>query len=63
MKRVNNLYEKIYDLNNLYLAYYKASKGKKNKQSVVNFSNDLDRNLSYLQSQFIRKNVSLGNYY
>ncbi len=63
MKRVNNLYERIYDLNNLYLAYYKASKGKKNKQSVIDFSNDLDRNLSDLQSQFIRRDVVFGDYY
>jgi len=62
MKRVGNLYPKICELNNLYEAFYKASKGKQQKADVLSFRNNLSNNLSYLRNSLIDENVSIGNY-
>ncbi len=63
MKRANNLYEDIYELNNLHLAYYKASNGKRLKEDVISFSRNLDYNLHSIQSQLIRRDVIMGDYH
>lgn len=63
MKRAVNLYDDIYELNNLYLAYYKASKGKRSKNDVIRFSKSLDKNLLSIQSQLIKRDVKLGDYH
>lgn len=44
MKRVNNLYEQIYDFENLYNAYLKARKCKRFRQEVLEFSMNLEEN-------------------
>ena len=62
MKRINNLYDKIYELKNIRLAYYKASRGKKNKKDVIEFTKYLGTNLDEIQKQLINKNVTVGNY-
>ncbi len=51
---MNNLYEKIYDFDNLYLSYKKARKGKTKKLYVIKFEKYLERNL--LDLQFELKN-------
>ncbi len=45
MKRVGFLIEKIADIDNLRLAFWKAGKGKRYSASVVGYSRDLDKNL------------------
>jgi len=41
MKRAGNLIEKIADYENLYLAYYKASKGRQAKEEVLEYGQNL----------------------
>ena len=50
MKRAGFLIEQICDLNNLYEAFYKAQKAKKQKPEVLEYRNDLHLNLKLLQN-------------
>lgn len=43
------LYAKIYDFDNLFLAYQKARKGKTRRDYVIEFEKNLERNLLDLQ--------------
>jgi retron-type reverse transcriptase len=63
MKRKGNLYEKIYDLDNLYLAYYKARKGKTDKKDIVAFSRNYDENLRKIRQQIQAETFTFGNYH
>jgi RNA-directed DNA polymerase len=63
MKRLGNLFEKIYDLKNLELAYYKASRGKKEKESYQVFSKQLFANLQILQNELKDGNYTIGQYH
>jgi len=63
MKRKNNLYKNIYMYDNLHIAFYKAAKGKGDKNNVKIFVSDLDKNLKDLQKQFMEKNLNIGNYH
>ncbi len=45
MKRKGNLYEQIYSMSNLRLAYKKARKGKRNQYGVRVFARDIEGNL------------------
>lgn len=49
MKRYNNLLANIMDLDNLYVAYTKARKGKEAKAEVITFAENLHDNISKLQ--------------
>lgn len=51
MKRFGNLYYRIYDIDNLYLAYTKARKGKGNTYGVIQFEKELDDNISALHEE------------
>lgn len=62
MKRVGFLIEKITDLNNLYLAFYKAQKGKQNNPEVIVYKQNLYNNLRNLQNQIETGNIEIGNY-
>ncbi len=57
MKRVGNLFPKIVDYENLWLAAKRASTGKKNKRVVAEFNYRLPENLSALQQE-----LSSGTY-
>ena len=63
MKRAGNLVPIISDLNNLYSAYYKSSKHKKNKVEVVDYHLNLYQNLKELQIQILKGNIQVGNYH
>lgn len=63
MKRKGYLIRDIADINNLYLAFYKAAKGKHNKQSCVTFSANLHQNLKALQKQILTGNIQVGQYH
>ena len=51
MQTHNNLYQKLYSYNNLFLAYKKARKGKSRKDYVIDFEKDLQNNLLKLQNE------------
>jgi RNA-directed DNA polymerase len=62
MKRQGLLIEKIADLGNLQLAYYKAKKEKSGKTEVFEYGKRLQDNLLNLQRQIVSGNVETGNY-
>ena len=62
MKRKGFLIDDVASLDNLYLAYYKAKRGKTCKREVISFSEKLDSNLKVLQKQLLTGNVEVGNY-
>ncbi len=51
MKTYKNLYEKIYSLDNLILAWRKARKGKTKKDYIIEFESNLIKNLLKLQEE------------
>lgn len=63
MKRTGNLFYKIGLLDNLYLAFYKAKKGKQAKQEVIVYTKNLDKNLLVLQQQIISNTIEVGQYH
>jgi hypothetical protein len=63
MNRAGNLTEKIAVPPNLYLAFYKAVRGKRDKQAVVDYQNNLDNNIADLCQQILSSDVSVGNYH
>ena len=62
MKRLNNLYDKIYDFNNLYDAYLKARKNKRYRKEVLKFSLNLEENLIILQNELIWGTYAQGKH-
>ena len=63
MQRANYLMPQITALDNLYLAYYKANKGKTFDVGAMNYRKNLHANISLLQEQLFSGNVSVGNYH
>lgn len=62
MKRDGNLMWRIADLNNLYLAFWKAQKGKVRSREVVEFKAMLTENLRELQWELLNECVQIGHY-
>ena len=62
MKRIGNLYTKIYDLDNLYLAYSKAKTGKSKSIGVIQFESDLDNNILRIQKELIEQKYITSEY-
>ncbi|WP_300453827.1 reverse transcriptase/maturase family protein [Fusobacterium sp.] len=62
MKRVNNLYEQIYDFENIYDAYLKARKCKRFRQEVLEYSMNIEENLITLQNELIWGLYKQGEY-
>lgn len=62
MKRAGYLIERIVDLDNLQLAYYKAQKGKAGKSEVLDYAKRLHTNLQNLREQILAGEVEAGNY-
>jgi RNA-directed DNA polymerase len=63
MKRVGNLIEEIASYDNLYVAFCKASKSKRNKVEVLKYESNLDINIQLLQEQILSGNIDIGNYH
>lgn len=61
MKRVNNLFDKIVDYDNLYLAYIKAKRNKSRRKEVRVFEQDTEQLLKKLQQQLIDGTYYLSN--
>lgn len=62
MKRANNLLPCIEEMDNLRLAFWKASKGKRYAASVLAYQKDLEQNLGVLQQQIKDGYVEVGDY-
>lgn len=61
-KTYKNLYPKIYDFDNLYAAYKKARKGKRDRPEVQRFERDLEGNLIQIQNELIWGTYETGRY-
>lgn len=62
MKRASKLIEQIADPDNLRLAFWKASKGKRYAHSIREYGNDLGNQIVTLRSQILSGKVKVGNY-
>ena len=63
MKRINNLLEPASEMDNLRLAFWKASKGKRYAAQVMSFQDQLEDNLCLLRSQMMQGKVDVGHYH
>jgi retron-type reverse transcriptase len=62
MKRHGNLFEQITDLDNIYLAYQRARKGKSWQNTISRFDDDLDENIFNIRDSLIEKTFSTAPY-
>lgn len=53
--RYKNIYEQIYSFKNLYIAFLRASKGRKKKRDIIIFTKNLETNLLKLQNELIKE--------
>lgn len=63
MKRIGNLYQQIYTLENLTLAWYKAQRGKSHKADVLFFRCQLAKNIENLSLALQEKKITFNNYH
>ena len=63
MKRIGNIYPKIYDFENLYCAYLEARKCKRYRQEVMIFTANLEENLIEIQNELIWRTYHVGRYH
>lgn len=62
MKRIGNLYSRVYDIENLRLAHINAKKGKGWYKDVQEVEADLDNYLYKLQDMLINKTYKTSEY-
>lgn len=62
MRTYNNLYEQIYDFQNLYNAYIKARRGHRYEHQVLVFTQNLESELIQLQNDLIWETYRTGAY-
>lgn len=62
MKRRGNLIEKIADMDNLCLAFWKAQRGKTHKYSVIEFQKNWNEKLLQIRGELLSGKVSVGKY-
>jgi len=62
MKRYGNLYDKIYDIENIKLAHKNARKGKTHYKEVVMVDEDIDRYAGEIQTMLMDKTFVNGEY-
>jgi len=62
LKTYKNLYPRIHDFENLYLAYRAARKGKRQRVAVASFEFDLEHNLLALQAELQTQTYYPGAY-
>lgn len=62
MKTYRNLYPQVYDFDNLYRAYRKARRGKRDRPEVIEFENNLEFELIQLQDQLLQQSWQPGHY-
>lgn len=62
MKRVGNIYHKIYDIDNLRLAHKMAKQDKTHYRAVKEIEKDLDKYLYQIQDMLINKTYKVSPY-
>jgi retron-type reverse transcriptase len=62
MKRYKNLYPRVYSFPNLYLAFRRARRSKRDRAAVGAFEFDLETNLLDLQSELLDRTYRPGGY-
>jgi len=62
MKQFDNLFNKVVDIENIYLGYIKAKKGKKYRKEVLSFSFNLEQNLLKIQEELKNLSYKHGGY-
>ncbi|MGL4672626.1 MAG: reverse transcriptase domain-containing protein [Cetobacterium sp.] len=62
MKRVGNLYNKIYDFNNLHNSYLLARRSKRYRSEVLKYTDNLEENLIIMQNELVWKTYKQGEY-
>lgn len=62
MKRANHLMPQIVQTHNLYLAFCKARKGKRDKTEVLAYEKHLNMEIQTLQNQLLSGKISIGDY-
>ncbi len=62
MKRLCHFKEPILELDNLYLAYCKARRGKQTKNEVIQFAANLDHNILTMREQLESGDFTFGDY-
>lgn len=62
MKRINNLYDKVCNIDNLYLAYNKARMGKSKQYGVQLFERDVERNIADLHDELANGQYRTSEY-
>jgi len=62
MKRVNHLYDAIYGYENVRSAFRKAAKGKYDRQEVIAFRSDFDKQIEQLREQIRTGKPDIGHY-
>ena len=63
MKRVGNIFSEIVSIDNLMSAYYKASKGKHCKTSVISYMKNLYENILRLRTELLNGEFEIGRYH
>ncbi len=63
MKRVHSLIERIAEMENLRLAFWKASHRKSGKKEVLDFQMNLEKNLMIMKEQILDGSIEVGNYH
>ena len=63
MQRINNLYHQIADYDNLLLAFWKASKGKRRKADVRGFQSNLHVEIQKLRAGLLNETIEVGDYH
>ncbi len=62
MKRLGNLYEKVYSFENLHRAYLNARRGKRYRHDVLQFTNKLEENLFKIQEELVHESYCIGHH-
>ena len=62
MKKIRNLYPKIYDFENLFCAYKDGIKQKRDRPDIMRYTENLEENLITLQNELIWLTYKVGRY-
>lgn len=62
MKKIKNLFPKIYDFENLFNAYKDGIRAKRDRPDIMVYTESLESNLITLQNEFIWKTYKVGRY-
>lgn len=62
MKRENNLFDKIADLDNILIAHYNARKGKSKYKQVQMFNSDIENKVRHIQKLLLRGSYKVADY-